>query len=219
MMALMTAALQVFVPVAESIALLLRPHAEVVIHDLAKGTVFHIANAFSKRRPGDSSLTELEEVRSLDLPVIGPYRKTNWDGRSLKSSTAALRDGNGHPAGLLCINLDVSLLETIGSAAREFLRFADQVQRPAALFKGDWQDEINSTVGQFLTERGVGLASLSAEERRALVTRLNERGLFAVRNAAPYIARILNSSRSSLYKTLKNIRSDVSRRVTDAGSQ
>jgi predicted transcriptional regulator YheO len=207
----MTVALDVFVPVAESIALLLRPHAEVVIHDLAKGTVFHIANAFSKRRPGDSSLTELEDIQSLDLPVIGPYRKTNWDGRSLKSITTVLRDGRGKPAGLLCINLDVSLLESIGSAAREFLRFADEAERPAALFNGDWQDEINSTVGEFLTERGVTSSALTQEDRHALLARLDERGLFALRNAAPYIARIMNTSRSSLYKTLKTVRSDPRR--------
>jgi predicted transcriptional regulator YheO len=211
MIGTMTATLDAFVPVAESIALLLRPHAEVVIHDLTTGTVLHIANAFSKRRAGDSSLTELEDVQSLDVAVIGPYRKTNWDGRSLKSITSVLRDGHGDPAGLLCINLDVSLLETIGSAARQFLRFAEQAPRPAALFQGDWQEEINSTVGQFLTERGVALALLTQTDRQALLARLDERGLFAVRNAAPYIARILNSSRSSLYKTLKSIRSDERR--------
>lgn len=201
-----TTSLQAFIPVADAVATLLRPHAEVVIHDLANGTVFHIVNAFSKRRSGDSSLTDTEGVQSSDQSVIGPYRKTNWDGRPLKSITALLRDGRNRPLGLLCINIDVSLFETIGSIAQEFLRVADQDHRPAELFKGDWQNQINTTVGEFLAERGVALSSLTPDERQALVAQLDARGLFALRNATHYIGRILNASRSTLYKTLKSVR-------------
>ena len=84
--------LKPYVPVCQAIATLLQPHAEVVLHDLATGNIAYIANAFSKRRPGDSSMTDLDVAISIDSSVIGPYRKTNWDRRQLRSVTAVLRD-------------------------------------------------------------------------------------------------------------------------------
>lgn len=198
--------LSTFVPVADAIAALLRPHAEVVIHDLATGTIRHIANRLSRREPGDASLTDADDVMSLDTPVIGPYAKTNGDGRPLKSVTAVVRDGRRKPVGLLCINLDVSMFETLRSISKDFLRFADTSERPAALFRGDWREEINDVVGQFLVDRGTTLAAMSLADREAVVAALESRGLFDVRNAVAYITQLLGLSRATLYKTLKVVR-------------
>lgn len=195
-----------FVPVADAIASLLRPYAEVVIHDLGTGTIHHIANRLSRRGPGDASLTDVDDVAMLDKPVVGPYAKTNWDGRSLKSVTAVLRDGRRKPVGLLCINLDVSMFEALQSVSKDFLRFADTDERPSALFRNDWREEINDIVGQFLVDHGTTLAAMSIGDREALVAELASRGLFDVRNAVGYITQLLGLSRATLYKTLKAVR-------------
>lgn len=195
-----------FVPVADAIATVLRPHAEVVIHDLATGTIHHIANRLSRRGPGDSSLTDIDDVVTLDQPVIGPYAKTNWDGRPLKSVTAVLRDGRRKPVGLLCINLDVSMFEALQSVSKDFLHLADSGERPSALFRNDWREEINDLVGQFLVDRGTTLAVMSIGDREALIAELESRGLFDVRNAAAYVTQLLGLSRATLYKALKAVR-------------
>ena len=106
--------LKPYVPVCQAIATLLQPHAEVVLHDLATGNIAFIANAFSKRRPGDSSMTDVEVAISIDSSVIGPYRKTNWDRRQLRSVTAVLRDHANRPVGLLCINRSLAMGPTYG---------------------------------------------------------------------------------------------------------
>lgn len=195
-----------FVPVADAIAALLKPHAEVVIHDLGNGTLRHIANRLSRRSPGDDSLTDVDGVDTLGEPVIGPYPKTNHDGRPMKSVTAVLRDGRGRPAGLMCVNLDVSMFETLQSMSRDFLRFAHAPPRPAALFREDWREEVNDVVGTFLGERGTSLAAMHVDEREALVRALDARGVFDVRHAAGYVARVLGVSRATLYKSLKSVR-------------
>lgn len=201
--------LQSFVPAADAIALLLQPHAEVVIHDLGKGTIHHIANGFSRRRPGDSSLTELEDVASFDQPVLGPYGKMNWDGRSLKSISAVLNNATGAPVGLLCINIDVSMFEVLHAVAAAFLRVADTAVRPSALFENDWREDVNGIVGQFVSERGLSMSKFTVEDRSALISALDARGLFSVRNAAPYIAGLLKLSRATLYKALKQVRQEA----------
>ncbi|HVI57143.1 MAG TPA: PAS domain-containing protein [Luteibacter sp.] len=195
-----------YVPVADAIATVFKPHAEVVIHDLGSGTIRHIANRMSPRKAGDDSLAELDDLGSLEDPVIGPYPKTNADGRSLKSITAVLRDNRRKPVGLLCINVDVSMFEAMQAISKDFLRFAETAPRPAALFRNDWREEINDIVGRFLGEHGTTLAGMSIVEREALVTLLEDRGLFDVRHAATYIARLLGLSRATLYKTLKAVR-------------
>ena len=195
-----------YLPVADAIATVFKPHAEVVIHDLGTGTIRHIANRLSPRKAGDDSLADLDDLGSFDDAVIGPYPKTNADGRSLKSITAVLRDGRRKPIGLLCINVDVSMFEAMQAMSKDFLRFADNAPRPAALFRNDWREEVNDIVGQFLGDRGTTLASMSVVDREALVTLLEERGLFDVRHAATYITQLLGLSRATLYKTLKAVR-------------
>lgn len=195
-----------YVTVADAIAAVFKPHAEVVIHDLASGTIRHIANRMSPRKAGDDSLSDLDDLGSLEEAVIGPYPKTNADGRSLKSITAVLRDGRRKSIGLLCINVDVSMFEAMQALSKEFLRFAETAPRPVALFRNDWREEVNDIVGQFLGDRGTTLATMGIVDREALVTLLEERGLFAVRHAATYITQLLGLSRATLYKTLKAVR-------------
>ena len=195
-----------FIPVADAIASVFKPHAEVVIHDLGSGTIRHIANRMSPRKAGDDSLAELEDLGALDDAVIGPYPKTNADGRSLKSITALLRDGRRKPVGLLCINVDVSMFETMQAMSKDFLRFADASPRPAALFRNDWREEVNDIVGQFVSDRGTTLATMGIVDREGLIALLEDRGLFDVRHAATYIAQLLGLSRATLYKALKAVR-------------
>ncbi len=102
----MTAFLQAYISIADALARLFAPHVEVVLHDLVNDRIHHIANCFSKRKVGDASLTDTQDV-DLSASVIGPYAKTNWDGRRLKAISTVLKDANGSPVGLICINHDI----------------------------------------------------------------------------------------------------------------
>jgi D-arginine utilization repressor len=207
-----------YVPTAEAIARLLAPHAEVVLHDLAKGTIFYIANCFSKRRSGDSSLTELANL-DLSQPVIGPYAKTNWDGRRLKSVSAVILGRRNKPIGLLCINQDI---EAFSQAAEQL---ASLVAMPAGapivttMFPGDWREAINDQIGAFLKERGVTLAGLSADDLNALLGALSRGGMFQIRHTVNYVASILGISRATLYQRLKFVRTQTSSKPERKGSR
>ena len=66
-------------PIADAIAKLLHPYAEVVIHDIEKDTIAHIANPYSGREVGETSYLDLNSDESdfgLDKNVLGPYEKT-----------------------------------------------------------------------------------------------------------------------------------------------
>jgi D-arginine utilization repressor len=179
---------------AAAISTLFYPHAEVVLHDLETGLIAGIWNAFSGRKAGMESLVEEELEEAGEGGIYGPYEKTGEDGRRLKSVTAVLKDDFGQALGLFCINMDVSHFD----AAARLLS--------ASLFAGDWREEINTALHDWLRTRGLALTALKKGDRVALVAALDERGLFQTRNAVDHLAGLIGASRASIYNYLADAR-------------
>ena len=190
--------------VAQAIAALLHPHAEVVVHDLRSDRIVDIWNAFSHRQPGDESLLGDDIELHLDRDVFGPYDKANPDGARLKSITAALRDDNGKRIGLMCINLDVSLFDQAVKLLAAFA--APREPRPEAMFRQDWREHINLTIRVFLDRKRKALKALDREERIALIAEIDAAGLLQARNAVPHVASALDVSRATVYTLLNAAR-------------
>lgn len=189
--------------VAEAITALLHPHAEVVIHDLKTGKIAAIYNNFSKRTVGDESLIK-EFTDYTHLPDVFPvYTKMNWDGRKLKSSTATLRNKNNIPIGLLCINLDVSKWEEFRHLLDQWSNIQSYKKQPTVLFKDDWREKINLYVSDYLIKENLTFKMLSKEKKRDLIKLLHEEGAFKAKNAATYVADVLDLSRATIYNYLR----------------
>lgn len=189
---------------AAAISTLFYPHAEVVIHDLETGLVAGIWNAFSGRKVGMESLIEDVLEEAGEAGVYGPYEKTGEDGRRLKSVTAVIKDDYGQALGLLCINMDVSHFEAAAKLLAAFTGVA--APRPPSLFAGDWREEINSALHDWLRTRGLALTALKKGDRVALVAALDGRGLFQTRNAVDHLAGLIGASRASIYNYLADAR-------------
>lgn len=194
--------------IADAITLLFAPYAEVALHDLASQKLVYISNNRSQRELGeDSNLSELQGDQGLQ--VIGPYLKRNWDGSQLRSISAVLRDDNGTPIGLLCINLDITVLESAKAALEVFLGGNALQPQPDVLFQDDWQERINTFIHQWLQQRQQTLSTLNGASKRALVEALYHQGAFKGKNAAGYVAKILGIGRATVYNYLKNIKESV----------
>ena len=74
-------------PIAESIAKLLYPFAEVVLHDTKKNQIVEIFNSFTQRRSGDSSCINNIEGFKNGPDSHGPFIHTNFYGHHIKYST------------------------------------------------------------------------------------------------------------------------------------
>ncbi|KMN82709.1 putative transcriptional regulator YheO [Chromobacterium alkanivorans] len=191
--------------IADAIATLFYPYAEVVLHDLATQSVAYIANNFSKRELGDDSgLDELENTP--DATVIGPYEKLNWDGRQLRSISVVLRDDAGAALGMMCVNLDISVFEGARAALDLFLSGSKLVAQPALLFEDDWQERINRFIHGWLQQRQLSLSILNREHKRELVEALLHEGAFRGKNAANYVANVLGMGRATVFKHLKELK-------------
>jgi predicted transcriptional regulator YheO len=195
--------------IADAIATLFFPHAEVVLHDLRTQKVDYIANNISKRVIGDDAALEDMLSGEVDERTIGPYEKLNWDGQKIRSVSSVLRDANGTPIAVLCINLNISMFETAKQALELFLSSSKLVPQPDALFRDDWQERINTFLHSWLRQRQLGLNLLTRDHKRELVEALHAEGAFKGKSAANYVANVLNMGRATVYKHLKEIRGEA----------
>lgn len=193
------------VPMADGIAALFFPFAEVVVHDLASQTVVHIANNLSRRELGDASALD-EVVRGDADSVIGPYEKQNWDGGRMRSVSVLMRDDAEHPIGMVCINLNIAVFEQARATLQLFVSGVRVMPQPEQLFRDDWQERINTFLHAWLAERQLTLTGLTREQKRALVCALEHDGAFRGRSAANYVANVLDMGRATVFKYLKEAR-------------
>lgn len=191
--------------IAQGIAVLLHPFAEVVVHDLEKQQIAILINNFSKRKIGSPTLLEYMEFTPGQW-VIGPYEKINWDGRKLKSISIVLRNSKGKPEAIMCINLDVSAALDIQQRLVWFLQSNGMIDQPQDLFKDDWHEQINQFVNNWLAEKKTTIAALNRIEKRNLVELLYKQGAFRGKQAANYVARVLGLGNSTVYKYLKELK-------------
>ena len=192
-------------PIAQSFARLLHPFAEVVIHDLQNDRIAAIYNPISRREVGDPSYLERWDFTAQpDEDIIGPYEKTNFDGRILKSISLVLRNRRGHAVGFLCVNMDVSVFESTRNTLDIFLNNHDRTltQSKQKLFKDDVYEQINLFIQAYCQDNHLSLAGLSRDDKKAVILQLHQEGAFDARNATAYIARILNISRATVYNHL-----------------
>lgn len=193
-------------PMVEGIVQLLHPYAEAALHDLKQGKIVALYNNISKRKIGDPSVVTELGIEVKDFPdVFDPYYKTNWDGRKLKCTSVTIRDDDGNPIGLVCINFDTTVFESMNVQLNSFLTLQNQASlNPVEQFAVDWKQQVHEFVNSYSINNNVALSALSREEKSELVRQLYEHGLFNYRDAAAYVAKTIGVSRTTVYNYLKD---------------
>ncbi len=193
-------------PLIQAVVELFHPFVEAAVHDLEQGKVVAIYHNISQRKVGESSPLKELKVEIKDFPdFFSPYYKQNWDGRSLKCTSITMRNKKGIPIGLICINADVSVFQDGCKLLEAFLRIKGNADNPIEIFGSECESQAESVIQQFLAERRLSLNHLSRDQKKELVQRLYRKGVFNFKNAAPFIAKKLNTSRASIYNHIKQI--------------
>jgi D-arginine utilization repressor len=187
-------------PLIDGVVALLHPHAEVVVHDVKRDRVLAIWNAYSGRKVGDPSLLG-ELTGKAGFGVLGPYEKIGADGHRIVSVTVEIADG----AALICINLDRYVLDDAIGALQRFAQAV--VPQPQILFERDWREEITRVVDEWCRQEQLDRARLKRAHRVDVVRILDDKGLFATRNAGALVGSCLGVSRATVYNLLQEARS------------
>ena len=186
-----------YIPICDAIVLLIKPLVEVVIHDLESDKIHYINGNLSKRSVGDSSFLKDTEIEKNVDEVV--YPKTNFDGRIIKSISIPIER-----KWLICINCDVSIFNNMKKLSELFLN--NRAEQPISLFKNDWQEKLHVAIHTFLSEKNWNFNELSGYQKKEITKHLFESGAFYEKNAADYVAHVMQMGRATIFKYLKEWR-------------
>jgi D-arginine utilization repressor len=192
---------QPYFSIGEAIATLFHPYVEVVLHDLRTGRIVRIWNVSTDRQPGDlSHLNRAQDQFDIKQAVLGPYEKALPSQGRTKSVTAALRDPDGELIGFLCVNLEVTLIDSVTAMLTSFA--SSDMKRPEPIYRNDLQQHISYLVRDYSLRVNKPIDHLARQERVDLVSLVDRAGLFQARNSINLVAKAMQLSRASVYNLL-----------------
>ncbi len=208
--------LQSLIPTIEGIANTFGKNCEAVLHDInnPQSSIIAITNGHVSGRflGGPMSEFGLMVLKKADFHEdIINYMKKTPDGRVLKSSLMYIKDENGVVIGFLCINFDISEILIVKNILGSFVDVdKDDITKDSEeeSFGNTIYDVLSNIVSKTLDTIGKPVAFMSKEEKVSIVEILDNKGVFLVKGAVDYIAKILCVSRYTIYNYLDEIRID-----------
>jgi predicted transcriptional regulator YheO len=184
---------------------------EVVLHDLSfdkAHSVLDIRNGeITHRTIGSGALRHGLEV----IPGVSVNGNTfaeivyTDDGRILKGSTISIKNDEGEPIGMICINEDITRLV-------EFGNYIERVYGTDKEISGEFAKDINGLLDGLIQDAliscGKSYSAMTKKDKLAFLKYLDDRGFFLISKSGPKICEILHISKFTLYKYLEIIRSN-----------
>jgi len=190
---------------------LLGPMCEVVLHDFQdlEHSIIHIEGDITHRAIGGAATDLiLEKVAQGDTDQdLYDYATSLPGGRVMKSSTVFLRDTKGKAIGALCVNLDMTDFVVLRNRLNALVHIGDN-ERTIETLSDNIFDTVQSAVAETLYEANRSLSSMYREDKIALMSQLEAKGLFQVKKAVPIVADMLGLSRATVYNYLREGRAN-----------
>ena len=202
--------------IADGLAQALGPEHEVIVHDLRHDldtSIVATGGNVTGRKIG-GPMTDLG-LRLLKASQQGAktltYQTRTKDGRVLKSSTMFVRDNDQKVVGCLCINCDLTHWVMAKNMLQRFCETTDfgmSTDGDSPEFFGQDVNEIlKVNVDKAVDLTGKPVALMQKEDKLRIVKYLDERGIFLIKKGVPYVARVLNVSRCTVYNYMDEARS------------
>jgi predicted transcriptional regulator YheO len=199
--------LEVLKDVGRAITSLLGKSCEVVIHDTSdlEHSIVWVEGDVTGRREGDM-MTDLglERLRRGETHPLFNYTIHSDSGKTLKSASIWLRDGQGEVCGAFCINLDLTPVMKLQDFARD-LSVGESVPDVGERHVTDLGDMLDTMIAECEYRLGLAAEKMKRDQRIEVVRFLEERGAFQVRNSAPIVADRLGVTRKTVYNYLREI--------------
>ncbi len=182
-------------------------HCEVVIHDLQSDnlqkTIIAIENGHvTNRKIGDGAshivLDTLNHQEEMLKDSIGYLTKTH-DGRVLKSSSIYIKDENGEPQYIFCINYDMTQLSIAEIAIKSLLNLESSPSTEAEEIPTNVNELLDDLIEQSVKRIGKPVALMSKEDKVNCIRFLNDAGAFLITKSGDKISNYFGISKYSIY--------------------
>jgi predicted transcriptional regulator YheO len=183
--------------------------AEVVIHDFRqpehsivyiKGQVTNRSVGGSMSQIGLAMMVEGDEAQDRSN-----YITRTSDGKIIKSTSVAIRDGEGHVFGLFCLNIDITSLTALEQTLRTFLAGDEMKVLTNIHFSNNLAEVAQVMLNEVIEERGMHGPPIDMAQRLEFVGALDRRGFFGIRYSVPLLSDYLGVSRASIYNYIREV--------------
>lgn len=189
-------------------------NCEIVLHDLTdcEKSIIAIENGhISGRKKGDP-LTDLALKFIKDKDLSTKDYITNYTGKTkldhnLRSSTYFIKNDDGKIIGMLCININISDLIYAKKILDNLILGKEEDKKqniPNEMFTNSIEELVDSIIEDVIDEIPVSPERMTADEKTEIVKKLDDRGVFLLKNAIPKISTILKSSEATIYRYLNS---------------
>ncbi len=225
--------LQQYSVIVQFLGKTLGPDYEVVLHDLHPdhNQIVAIANSHISGRSIGSPLTNASLKMLIDKAYetddfICNYKGISENGHILRSSTMFIKDAQGKPIGLLCINFDDSKFLQLQDALLSVIHPSDYIKAhlknnpdaskaalssPAAdSITENFSMDIPSLMEKIFQDATVSIPTpadrLNQQERKDIIEKLHKQGLFQMKGAINFVAGQFSCSCATIYRYLSELK-------------
>ena len=205
--------LEAIAQIIPSLQTMLGPRQEVILHDLShvESSIVMIEGNVTRRKiggPATDYLLKLIREAGDGAENSVNYKTVLPDGRILRSSTIFIRDELGRIIGSLCVNQDLTDYIVAKNLIEESTAFGQtEIEPPKETFAQDIGEVMESVVDAEVSLFQRPVAYMQKEDKLSIVARLEQKGIFAIKNAVDYVAESLGVSNFTVYNYLKEVRS------------
>ncbi|MCF7914994.1 MAG: PAS domain-containing protein [Spirochaetaceae bacterium] len=200
--------------IAQGIARQFGEYCEVVVHSLEnyENSIVALENGqVTGRSVGgpmtDFALNVLERCDQEKQDVYGVYYTGTETGKNLKSTTIVIRNLEGRPIGLLCMNFDISA--PFAKLMESLLPQVTGTQKISEHFPLTPKDLVETSFNEVVEEinRKVGISPI--QKNKLIVEELYKRGIFNIKNGIDIVSEKLGVSRYTVYNYIREVKAGL----------
>ncbi|HBZ79544.1 helix-turn-helix transcriptional regulator [Brevibacillus sp. FSL K6-0770] len=200
-----------YIPIADAMAQTFGKNCEVVLHDLSSpqsSVIYTANNHVTGRAVGQSFnhlITQVLLSQKLQNDVVANYRTETEDGRTIKSTTALIRNADGEAIGAFCINIDIHPLVSTREFIEDFIRMDEEpLEREEVEVVQNVWEIVEQMINQMISEKDV--EKIDKNEKMQIVQFMDKKGVFLIKGALEKVAAELKISKVTMYSYLDELR-------------
>ncbi|MFJ5716313.1 transcriptional regulator [Neobacillus sp. NPDC093127] len=219
--------LQPYIPLVEFLGSVMGNQCEVVLHNVRniENSIVAIKNGHISNRKIGGSLTDLalkilKNKSYVEKDYLINYSGKTQDGKIVRSSTYFIKDEIGNVVGMLCFNMDLSIMVETRNLLDSLINATHKVPSNGLDLNGKTPSDIGNPIEDLhtsiedlttsiilntLSEANIPPDRMSADEKIEIVKQLNEKGVFLIKGAVSEVSVHLKTSEATVYRYLNKI--------------
>lgn len=201
---------------ADFIAELLGPEAEIIVYDSAKQVVVYVVNPLEGIEAGmpmgNQEKYYLAAGLAKEKNFVVNYRALSKAKHKMKSASLFLRNELGEVEAVLTVNIRVDKYIELREMINVMIRgqHTEEHEMEDSFYYSEEATFLEIMQKSILDELGKYSAApnrLSYQERISLIEALHKKGVFHVKGAVAELARLLETTETSIYRYLNKMSS------------